>query len=61
METYLDRETSVTEERIGFPTLVDAQVFWASLEDPREYHIVRIVQHHFGGEKLAYTVERNKD
>jgi hypothetical protein len=57
----MELKNSVTEERIGFPTLVDAQVFWASLADPREYHIVRIVQYHFQGEKLAYLVERNKD
>jgi len=57
----MERESSVTEERIGFPTLVDAQVFWASLEDPTQYHIARIVQHQIYGNVLAYLVERNKD
>ena len=53
--------SSVTEERIGFPTLVDAQIFWASLEDPTQYHIARIVQHQIYGSVLAYLVESNKD
>jgi hypothetical protein len=57
----MERESSVTEERIGFPTLVDAQVFWASLEDPTQYHIARIVQHQIYGSVLAYLVEQNKD
>jgi hypothetical protein len=57
----MELTSSVTEERIGFPTLVDAQVFWATLEDPREYHIVRIVQHQLYGSVLAYLVERNED
>ena len=57
----MERQSSVTEERIGFPTLVDAQVFWTTLEDPREYHIVRIVQHQLYGSVLAYLVERNED
>jgi hypothetical protein len=51
----------VTEERIGFPTLVDAQIFWASLEDPTQYHIARVVQHQLYGSVLAYLVERNED
>lgn len=50
-----------TEIRVGFSTLVDAQIFWASLEDPTQYHVVRIVQSNLQGEKLAYLVERNKD
>lgn len=57
----MERESSVTEERIGFLTLVDAQVFWASLEDPTQYHIARVVQNQLHGGVLAYLVERNKD
>jgi len=53
--------SSVTEERIGFSTLVDAQTFWASLEDPTQYHIVRIMQNQLYGGVLAYLVEKNKD
>jgi hypothetical protein len=52
---------AVTEVKVGFSTLVDAQIFWAALEDPTQYHIVRIVQSNLQGEKLAYLVERNKD
>ena len=57
----MERQSSVTEERIGFPTLVEAQVFWASLEDPTQYHIARVVQNQLYGGVLAYLVERNKD
>jgi hypothetical protein len=57
----MERQSSVTEERIGFPTLVEAQVFWASLEDPTQYHIARVVQHQLYGSVLAYLVESNKD
>jgi len=57
----LEVQSSVTEERIGFSTLVDAQIFWASLEDPKQYHIARVVQNQLYGGVLAYLVERNKD
>jgi hypothetical protein len=57
----MELQSSVTEERIGFPTLVDAQIFWASLEDPTQYHIARVVQHQLYGSVLAYLVESNKD
>lgn len=57
----MENKSSVTEIRVGFPTLVDAQIFWASLENPREYHVTRIEQSHLGGAPLAYLVERNKD
>jgi hypothetical protein len=57
----MERQSSVTEERVGFPTLVEAQIFWASLEDPTQYHIARVVQNQLYGGVLAYLVERNKD
>jgi hypothetical protein len=57
----METQSSVKEQRIGFSTLVDAQIFWASLEDPREYHIVRIVQNQLYGGVLAYLVEKNED
>ena len=57
----MEIQSSVTEERIGFSTLVEAQVFWASLEDPTQYHIARVVQNQLYGGVLAYLVERNKD
>jgi hypothetical protein len=57
----METQSSVKEQRIGFSTLVDAQIFWASLEDPRKYHIVRIVQNQLYGGVLAYLVEQNKD
>ena len=57
----MEKQSSVTEERIGFPTLVEAQVFWASLEDPTQYHIARVVQNQLYGGVLAYLVERNED
>ena len=57
----MEIQSSVTEERIGFPTLTEAQIFWASLEDPTQYHIARVVQNQLYGSVLAYLVERNKD
>jgi hypothetical protein len=57
----METQSSVKEQRVGFSTLVDAQIFWASLEDPRKYHIVRIVQNQLYGGVLAYLVEQNKD
>jgi len=57
----MEIQSSVTEELIGFTTLVDAQVFWASLEDPHEYHISRVRNQSLDGNVLAYLVESNKD
>ena len=57
----MEMQSSVTEERVGFLNLVDAQVFWASLEDPTQYHITRVVQNQIYGGVLAYLVEKNED
>jgi len=57
----MEMQSSVTEERVGFLNLVDAQVFWASLEDPTQYHIARVVQNQIYGGVLAYLVEKNED
>lgn len=55
------RSSSVTEVQVGFSDLISAQVFWASLEDPTQYHLVRIQNRALDGEVLAYLVVRNKD
>lgn len=57
----MELTSSVTEERVGFSKLVDAQIFWASLEDPTQYHIARVVQSQLYGGVLAYLVEKNED
>jgi hypothetical protein len=55
------RENSVTEMLVGFPDLISAQVFWASLEEPEKFHIVRIHNGALDGKVLAYLVTKNEE
>jgi hypothetical protein len=54
-------KSSVTEVQVGFPDLISAQVFWAGLEDPTQFHIARIHSGGLDGAVLAYLVVKNKE
>ena len=53
--------SSVTEVQVGFPDLVSAQIFWAGLEDPKQFHISRIHNGGLNGAVLAYLVVKNAE
>jgi hypothetical protein len=46
---------------VGFSDLISAQVFWAALEDPTQYHISRVHNQSLDGNVLAYLVVKNEE
>ena len=54
-----NEQNTVTEVMFGFKEVIPAQIFWASLADPKEYHIAKIVDGD-SGETLGYLVKENE-
>jgi len=58
-ESMSNEQNTVTEIMFGFKEVIPAQIFWASLADPKEYHIAKIVDGD-SGETLGYLVKENE-
>ena len=54
------KQSSVTEVIVGFREIIPAQIFWASLENPKKYHIAKVINQ-ATGEALAYLVKENDE